>query len=522
MRCFGRNASLVVALVVASAGALSGFADAARVAAQTSEAYYYQQITNITDSYTGSVGFPVPSADGTMTAFADAPGSGDPASPNRIFRMASDGSGLAEVDSYVPKCFCGSWVDLSADGGVVVSTESIQLRVTTGGTGTTILEFASNEVSSIRLTAGGDRIGFILARDTALAGSSEALPSGIYLVNGDGSDLRLVAGAEQIAAAAGLTADQIAMLRLASQALDLSDDGSKLVFGSWVGPEQWVFSVNADGSGLTQLRTGTTWVQRVAISGDGATVAMDVVPTGTDLNEIAIVPATGGTPTVLASATNSGTSDPIQLTTDGGKLLVSPNSLLIDTASGQIDLLAVSIEGLGGTHLAVIPDGLPRATMDATATKLLYVMRSVRCADCANLSEQLAVMTFANAPANAPIVSNPAIEPRSIPLDDPTQTLTVSAQVSAPVGELLGIGFAGVLPTGAVDANFGSTTLLSEATTLSDPAGGSGVYTQADVPYVQRSTAEPGPREMRIAAEVETADGYRYGTAVDAGVVELT
>ncbi len=106
-------------------------------AAQSGETYYYRQITNIDESVTGSVGLPVLSSDGEVAVFADAPGSGDPATPNRIYRIAADGSGLAEVDSYTPKCFCGSWVDLSADGATIVSTDSMQIRVTTGGNGTT-------------------------------------------------------------------------------------------------------------------------------------------------------------------------------------------------------------------------------------------------------------------------------------------------------------------------------------------------------------------------------------------------
>jgi hypothetical protein len=107
----GRQSLPVIALLLALLGALPGGLQPPSAAAQSGETYYYRQITNIEQSVSGSVGLPVLSADGQVAAFADAPGSDDPATPNRIYRIAADGSGLAEVDSYTPKCYCGAWVD---------------------------------------------------------------------------------------------------------------------------------------------------------------------------------------------------------------------------------------------------------------------------------------------------------------------------------------------------------------------------------------------------------------------------
>ncbi len=72
-----------------------------------------------------------------------------------------------------------------------------------------------------------------------------------------------------------------------------------------------------------------------------------------------------------------------------------------------------------------------------------------------------------------------------------------------------------------IDTNFGSTTLLVDDATLGDATAGDGTYTQTGIVYVVRSAAEPGPRLIRVAAEIETADGYRVATAVDAGTSEL-
>ena len=363
-------------------------------AAQSGATYYYRQITNFDASVSGSVGLPVLSADGQVVAFADAPGSGDPATPEPDLSDCGRWERSAEVDSYTPKCFCGSWVDLSADGATIVSTDSMQIRVTTGGNGTTALEVNGNEISSLRLTAAGDRMVFMLGRDAAVVGSGETLVRGVYVMNVDGSGLQLVVGPDQLAPLAATTADQIGMLRLQPLALDISDDGSRIVFGAYIGGPQAVFAASIDGTGLVQLQRPVSYVQRVAISGDGASVAMDVVPIETQMSEVSVVPSVGGPSSVLIPGLPTNQVDPILLTQDGSKLLVSPNALLIDTASSATTLLAVPIQGLGGSHEAVIPDGLPRATMDATASIVLYAMRTVRCADCANLSEQLAVLTF--------------------------------------------------------------------------------------------------------------------------------
>lgn len=509
---------LALAMLVAPSRVIS----TQSVAAQSGSTYYYQQITNIDASVTGSVGLPVLSSDGQIAVFSDSPGSGDPATPNRIFRIHSDGSELEEVDSYLPKCFCGSQSDLSADGATIVSTDSVQIRATTGGNGVAILEISSNEISSVRLTGAGDRLAFILGRDAAVLGSGDALVRGIYTLAIDGSGLQLVVGPDQLAALVGTTADQIGMLRLQQQGLDLSDDGSRVVFGAGIGATQAVFTAGIDGSGLVQVQRPVSYVQRVAISGDGASVAMDVVPIETQLSEVSVVPFAGGPSSVLVPGLPTNQFDPIQLTQDGSKLLVTPSALLIETATSAITLLAAPIEGLGGAQAAVIPDGLPRATMDATASIVLYAMRTVRCADCANLSEQLAVLTFTDPPPGAPTIANVTIDPASVVIGDYEQSFTISAEVRAPEGELLAVGFSGILPTGLVDGNFGSTTLLADDGTLGDVSAGDGTYTQAGVVYVVRSAAEPGPRVIRVAAEVETADGYRVAIAVDAGELELT
>jgi hypothetical protein len=496
-------------------------ADRAVIAQADAHLLVYHQITEM-PSVTGSVGFPVLSADGTVAVFTDAPGSGDPEVPNRIFTIADDGSQMTEVDAYQSHCFCTSEVAISADGSTILSTESMQLRmVQDGGEARTIAEFTSNEMSSIRLTDDGSRAFFILGRDTVLVGATEPLQRGVYAVNADGSDLQQIVGPDQIGKLLGLTPDAIGMLRTYIQALDVSSDGTQLVFGVTTPTGAAVLSVASDGSNLALHRDGLEFVMRVAMSGDGATIAYDVRPTDTasDVNEIIMASTQGGEPRTLLEGIDGGFSEPIRLNPDGSTLLISPNGLLVDTVSGEAQLLAAPIANAGGNHEAVITEGLPRATMDDTARRFLYVMRTTRCADCANQSEQLAVLAIDPVDlGEAPVIANTSLEPGAIELEY-ASAATVQATVDTS-GSVIGVGFAALLGS-LIDVNVSHGLLLHDDGQSGDAIAGDGIYTAAGIvhgPVVLREN-DAGPRTIRLAAEIEGANGLRHATATDIGTL---
>jgi hypothetical protein len=484
---------------------------------QASPPLVYHQITSLEEG-TGGVGQPVLSADGNAAVFADAPGDPNNAeNPNHISVVGADGAGLTEVDAYTPHCYCGSWVDISADGETVVSSESMQLRLVRGGAeARTLVDLASNELSSLRLTAAGDRVFFLLARDTQLVGASDTLQRGIYAVDADGNDLRQIAGPDQIAQLLGVKPDEVQMLRLQVNALDVAADGSRIVFGAYVGAEQAVFAADGDGRDLHQILDSLAFVQRVAISGDGALVAYDVVPleTPSDNNEVGVIPTEGGEP--RATGTNSGFDDPLQLSDDGSRLLVSPNSYLIDTESGATRQLAILTPGIDG-HTALLVDGMSRATMDAEAERFLYVFRGARCADCPNQHEQLATLDIGPADlGDAPTIASAEIDPAEIPLNY-AAAATANAAVDA-AGTLLTVGLV-ALREGQTDINVGRDAILHDDGQNGDVTAGDGIFTNNAVVHVGAVAREDdtGPRMLRIQAETETSDGRRHATAVEFG-----
>jgi hypothetical protein len=496
---------------------------AAPVSAEVAgDLYVYHQITDLPEE-TGSVGFPVLSGDGTTAVFTEAPGTGDPATPNRIFTILADGSGQTEVDSYVSLCYCGSTADISNDGSTVVSTDSVQVRIAGAGGARELIALASNEISAAVITGNGQTVFFLVRRDTVTRDNALTIPRGVWAIDAGGGNLRQIIDANDIATSLGITVEETGCcFHAEGRPLDVSDDGGRVVFAAYGGTGEHFFSSDGSGGGLVQLGTTQQHAMRVAISGDGSLAAYDGTPAGASLNDVAVIPSGGGTPTVLTTMPYSGVYEPFQLTQTGSKLLVSSNGLLFDVASGASVELGVSITNVGGNHEAVLTDGLPRGTMDALGENFLYVMRTVRCADCPNQQEQLATLSIDPVDlGEAPLITDASVDPDTIGLNASSETIASATVTTA--GTVLGVGFAALLD-GAPDANVGSGRLLLDDGQNGDAAAGDGIYTAAAITHssVVARENDTGPRVVRIAVEVEGADGRRHATALDIGTLTVT
>ena len=212
----------------------------------------YNQISNFTTrlNITGpgrGASYPQPAlgSNGTRLAFAISDSSG----MNEIYVMNSDGTGQLEVDHYAPECFCGSWVDLSSDGSVIVSSDHVQLRLV-NATGSGFKKLADNRsITDFRITGSGTKIYFVNSRGDAST-TDPGAERGVYSINPDGTGLFEVAGAASVAKLLGVTTATVGNFTGTGPSLSISADGSRIVFTAQVGSQQSIFAVNSTGSGL--------------------------------------------------------------------------------------------------------------------------------------------------------------------------------------------------------------------------------------------------------------------------------
>ncbi len=267
----------------------------------TTRTLAYHEITAFTVSpNTRGEEAPIIGDDGLHIAYAVAPGTGDPATPNRIFMMNVDGSGTQEVDSYVSLCYCGSSIDLSADGGTVISTDSVQLRIADSGGSRELISLDSNEINAARISGDGSLVFFRVYRDTSIRESSptQAIERGLWVINADGTGLRQIVSPEQLVALGLPPTD---FFGSNSATIDASTDGSHVIFGAFHDPKdaglgQGLFGVNLDGSGLSELIGRVAFVISAGISPDGETVGYSTIDVTTNVQEAGVLPFAGGTP----------------------------------------------------------------------------------------------------------------------------------------------------------------------------------------------------------------------------------
>jgi hypothetical protein len=481
---------------------------------------------------------PILSDDGQRIAFARAPGTGDPANPNRIFLINADGSGEQEVDAYTSLCFCGALIDISADGSRIVSSDAVQLRIAeaSGAGGRELLALDSNEINAVRISGDGTTVVFRIYRDTTIRATTPSQPiaRGVYAINTDGSGLRQIVGPDALGGLLGVPPEQAPFFG-GSSGLDVSHDGSRIVFTSGTtdvdpatggGTREGLFAVNGDGSGLHRLLGPTsTFVQANAISGDGAMVAYVTSDFGTGLQEAGVLGFDGSNQRILTDSTslhpgtgyNLPSGERIQLSQDGSRLLLGSTGLLYDTSDGRVLALGVGAPGFSADPAPLVIDGLSLATMDAAATRALYLFQAY--------PEPYQLVRVDLNPADlagAPAITDPSLTPSYL-LTEGRSTATVSARVST-THPLVRVS-SRVLREGVPDDNTRTDPLLDDGAGTAD--GVSGDVTANDGLFTSNGIstdccAEVGPRTVRIKAEVQAADGLRHATAIDVSPFQVS
>jgi Tol biopolymer transport system component len=467
---------------------------------------------------------PIVSDDGDVIAFSRSPGTGDPATPNKVFVINADGSDEHEIDSYTPFCYCGTYIDLNGDGSRVVATDSVQVRVaeTNGSGGSVLIALESNEINGVRISGDGNTVLFRVYRDTAIRDTNEPFERGLYAMNVDGSNLRQIVGPADMVSLLSVPLEDVPSF--AGGVIDLSHDGEQIVFGMFIEPisggaGQGLFAVNQSGGVPWMLIDRVGFILNNAISHDGSTVAYVTSHIDTGDQAAGVIGFDGSGERLLTTNLTeppgigmnlpNGYGERMQLNSAGSRLLLGSTGLLFDTASGDHLALAVHARAhFSGDPAPLVVDMMSLATMDRDAKRVVYLAFDELTIP------QLAVLDInPDDMGDAPIITTPSVAPASIQLAG-ASTSTVTAKI-ATVHPFIRVGVNALL-NGSPDIHISSAyygPLADDGLTNGDKTAGDGVYTTDKL--AADCCAVPGPRVLRIQAETKSADGYRHATAVN-------
>lgn len=464
----------------------------------------HHEITRFAKDVRFSNGFgPVLSASGNRIVYFNAPGDETDDRYNDIFVVNADGTGLRRVDSYKQNCSCGAIVDISADGNTIVSTQGSELHLATatGSSGKTLI--GNREIPYLRISPRGDKVFFINRRTTSA--TDPKAERGVYVINADGTGLAQIAGPSTLAKI-GVTVDPN-VFATNGWSLDVSADGSKVVFGTASTGGERIFAVNSDGTGLKQLMGPFLWVNHVAISGDGSKVAYDATspPCCSTSNEVGVINFDGSGRKSLAvnlGGLNSGLR--MQLSADGSKLLFGDSNRLYATDGSGFTALAVRGGYFSSEPAMLINDGLRLPFMNGAADRFVYA-----AADDANI-QQLATMDVNTTTlGDAPSITSQTLSPASIGLNQ-ANSATVSANV-ATSNRVTRVS-AAVINGGQSDGNVNGPVMFDDGT-HGDAVAGDGIYTSNEIRA--NCCAAVGPRTVRVRAEVRDPGNRRHATSVE-------
>lgn len=460
----------------------------------------YHQLTAVPDKgpdYRTSTAI---SGDGTLIAYTHDSG------PNQIYTMNFDGSGQRLIDSYQAQCYCGSFVDVSDNGSKIVSTEGRQIRLVDRGAASGLLT-VDTDVTGIKIEGDGRRVFFLLGRDGNIVNGTTYTPiqRGLYVINTDGSGIRQIVGPAAVASLFGSTADAHISpeFTVTSQAairnsLSVTQDGTRIVFGARKlagnGPDA-IFGVNLDGSGLHIVLGPVRYVGRVGISSNASKVFYDATLSGFTV-ETGVVNF-DGTGQLALRHDGIGETPGVQLTADGARLLAY--DLLYNTdGSGALQISA---------PLNSLTPGSP--VMNSTATRFVYSFVAP-----GTYSQGLTQLASAEInPANlgsAPLLLNPSVNPAYAVAGGSVQG-TVSVGVS-PADHVIGVNYS-IVRDGLLEDLVNGDIFLNDAGTSGDKVAGDGIFTSNNV--VAKYNSPPGPRLLRLFAQVTDAAGLRHGTLID-------
>ena len=435
-----------------------------------------------------------------------------------ILTVNADGSQAREVHSF-PDSYYYLRMDISDDGSKVLCTDRRQLYlVNADGSGKQkLIEFEYERINALQFSGDGTKVFFRMfenSRTVISAGTyGPEMKRGIWVMDTSGANLRQIVGAEQIAPLLGVPADQTPWFTSDYDGLDVSYDGSRIVF---VVGQAYLFSVALSGQNLVKL--GSFVYVSGYISGDGQKVAYIAMPPpccSTPL-EVAVINADGTGLKKLANGANprpQGVSYPgldqhIALNYDGSLVLLGDSGVLLDTLTGKPALFLSTSADINNT---LAGNELYQVRMNSDASRFVY------CAYVGSSQYELGLVEVNPASlGSAPTITEPKAEPGFV-ITNYRSTTTLSAKVTTNQ-TLSGVGgrfFRDNLMDVTVCVGDRFAAQMLDNGTQGDTTAGDGVYTDNRIRAFDEQYAIPGPRTVRVKAEVKTSNGLRHATAID-------
>ncbi len=467
----------------------------------------YHQITSLETSLTiTNLSKPILSGDGNWAVYTIAPGTQNPDQPNRIFVTGFDGSQNHEVDSYQTYCFCGSIMDISSDGGRIISSDAVRLRIASfkGGDGFDLIALTSNEIKTIRITGDGSKVFFIVRRNGAIRNSNTALERGVYSVNPDGSGLKQVIGPAAVAQLLGVEANTVFPFDIDGASLDVSEDGSRIIFGAFTGSTRHVFSAGSDGSGMKEIFTSTQFLNSIGLNATGEVVALR----SNGFNGI-VMQFDGSKQTEITNQLGAflANSDTF-LTADGSKVLFGTTNTNLYSTDGSLPVQLAILSGSGLSAFRL--NGIDHSSISLDGRRILF-------ATINNNIRQLATLEFdPDTLGEAPDISMPMATPFFVlPSSRSSSVLSIKVSTGNPVIESLSAGAqASLLFNGLETPSGGSQGLYDNGTIGGDEVAGDGIFTYNNFRSFFSSNPT-GAYTVRVRVDVTASDGKQHATGID-------
>lgn len=439
--------------------------------------------------------------------------------PKKVFVMNPDGSGMQEIVDLGSDRL--THVDISADGSKVVYVggpgpdgHHINFINSNGSGDLDLVGFSTLHVNALKICGNGTKIFFNLIANSSILGGGGSVEKGVYSINPDGTGLTHLVGPSAVATVLGINAGDVGAFYGASSGacVDVSYDGSRIVFVAGGSGEYHVFTADGGGNNVTLIHSAT-YIGSVGISKDGEKIAFTTTVSGGN-REGWVANFDGSSKLRLASndsiyfTNGNSQGDQVCLTANGSQVMFDGAAAHLYNSDGS-GVLQLGLPPIGTAGNPLIIADLARATMSTNGSSVLYSFREPG----SGLSQLAMLYSGPTSLGASPDISQLTVIPGAIAISPQTaSTLTTKVSYANGNDSLRYVGNS-ALKNGVGDTKVVYRTFYDDGVSAGDVTANDQIYTHNNV--FAYSDAVPGPRTLRFNAEIVDASGFIHGTAID-------